>query len=110
MINAVKRKRGVNQRLPLNPEMLEKGKAMLDLETADGGEMWAVLLLGFHFAMMIGEIEKLEDRDISFDVIDGKHCVVVHIRESETDQIKLGVRRTLVATGCALCPFNGIAQ
>ena len=55
-----------------------------------------------HFIMRIGEIEKLEDRDISFAMIDGRPCVTVRIRESKNDQRKRGVHRTLVATGCAL--------
>ena len=60
--------------------------------------------------MRIGEIEKLEGRDIAFDEIDGRPCVTAHIRESKTDQCRLGVHGTLVATGCSFCPVMGIAQ
>ena len=55
LVNAAKRKRGVDQRLPTNPEMLEKGKSMLNMKTASRSELWAVLMMGFHFAMGIGK-------------------------------------------------------
>ena len=110
LIEAVQRRKGVNRRLPINPEMLSRGKRDLNLDTPTGSEIRATLMLGFHFALRIGEIENLEDREISFEGVDGKKCVTIHIRGSKTDQCKLGVRRTLVMTGCVLCPVNGIAQ
>ena len=110
LISAVKRKKGTNQRLPLNPEMLGRGKSKLDFGTPAGSEMCAVLMFGFHFAMRIGEVEKLEGRDISFDMIDGRPCATVHIRKSKNDQCKRCVYRTLVATGCDWCPVDGISQ
>ena len=67
-------------------------------------------MFGFHFALGIGEIGKLEDRDISFETVDGKTCVTVHIRGSKNDQCKVGAHRTLVMTGCPLFPLAGIAQ
>ena len=42
--------------------------------------------------------------------VGGETCVAIHIRGPETDQRELGVRRTLVMTGCALCPMAGIAE
>ena len=110
LINGVKKKKGAGQMLPINPEMLRKAKAKLNLMTPTGSELWASLMLGFHFALRIGEIENLEDRDVSFDEIDGKTCVTIHIRSSKNDQCRLGVHRTLVATNCDLCPVMGIAQ
>ena len=49
-------------------------------------------MLGFHFAMRIADIGKIEDRDISFVEIDGEPFGSVHIRGSKTDQCKLGGR------------------
>ena len=46
LINAVKRKKCVNQRLPLNPEMLERWKSKLNLRTPAWSEMWAGLMIG----------------------------------------------------------------
>ena len=109
-IEAAKRRRGVKQRLPINPEMLPMGRQKLNVATPTGGEIWATLMLGFHLALRIGEIESLEDRDISFEMVGGKKCVSTHIRGAKTDRCKLGVRRTLVMTGCELCPVQGIAQ
>ena len=67
-------------------------------------------MLRFHFALRVGEVENLEDRDITFGKTDGRSCVTVHIRGSETAQCATGVHRALVVAGCALCPVPGISQ
>ena len=110
LIEDVKRKRGANQRLPINPEMLLMGGANLHPNTPTGSEMWGALMFGLHFALRVGEIEKLQDRDIMFETAGGQTCVTAHIRVSKTDQCKFGAQRTLVMTGCTLCPVTGIAQ
>ena len=45
-----------------------------------------------------GEIESIDDRDISFGEVDGVARIVIIVRCSEKAQQKLGVRRTSVAT------------
>ena len=71
LIEAAKRRKGANRRLPINPEMLSRGKQKLNLDTPTGSEIWATLMLGFHSALRIEEIENLENRDISFEVVGG---------------------------------------
>ena len=58
----------------------------------------------------MGELEQLEDKDISFCEIDGRKCIPITIRGSKTDQCHQGVQRTLLATNCPLCPVNSIAM
>ena len=82
----------------------------LNLNKLSDAELWAAVMCGFHLASRISEIEQLEDRDISCCKIDGRPCVSLAIRRSKTDKCQQGVHRTLVATYCALCPVNGIAQ
>ena len=113
LINAVKLKSEVHQKLPVNPEMLRWGKSrMADVDGAKWKvtELWAALMVGFHFALRIGELGKLEDRDISFGEIDGVTCITVIIRGPKTDQQKTGVRRTLAATACDMCPVQSMAD
>ena len=69
-------------------------------------ELWCAIITGFHFALRISELEQLEDRDVSFETVDGVTCVTIIIRASKTDQRKLGVRRTLASTQCDLCPVH----
>ena len=49
LIEAAKRKRGVNHRLPINPEMLIKEKARLNLKESNGSELRAAMMLGSTF-------------------------------------------------------------
>ena len=86
------------------------GKGDLNSMPPTGSGIWATLMIGCHFALIVGEIGNFEDRDISFDEIDGESCVTIHIRSSKYDQCRLGVHRTLVATGRSMCPVLGIAQ
>ena len=88
LINAVKRKNETKQQ-PVNPEMLRWGKArMSSLEGAKwkAVELWSAILMGFHFALRISEIEALEDRDVSFQEDKGVRFVTIMIRGSKTDQ------------------------
>lgn len=64
----------------------------------------------FSFSLRIGEVGKLEDRDEPSVEIDGEPCITIRISGSETDLCKLGAHRTLVETGCALCPSQGSAH
>ena len=113
LIAAVMGKGDTKQQLPVNPDLLRWGAdRMSSYEGAmwKAREVWAAILVGFHFALRISEIEGLEDRDISFQD-DGKHkSVTIMIRGSKTDQKRLGVRRTLTATNCDLCPFHTMAR
>ena len=110
IIEEVKRKRDVNQRFPINPEMLGKGEAQLNMSTPTGGELWGAMMTGFHFALRIGEVQKLGDRDIPVGKLGGKPRITIHTRWSKTDQRKLCVHRALVMAGWALCPVQCIAQ
>ena len=110
LIEAAKRQRGVNQRLPINPEMVEKGKLKLGLSTSTGSELWGETMLGFHFAFRLGEIDNLADRDIAFEKVGSKPRNAIRIRGSRTDQCKLGVHRTLVMTGGSSFTVQGIAK
>lgn len=73
-------------------------------------ELRASILVGFHFALRISELEQLEDRDISVQEKDGVRRITVLIRGSETDQQIKGVERTLIATKCDLCPVATMAE
>ena len=42
--------------------------------------------------------------------MDGAACITVVIRGSKNDQEKMGVRRTLAATACDMCPVQSIAD
>ena len=83
---------------------------MINLNRKSDSELWAAAMCGFHFALRIGELEQLEDKDISFCEIDGYKCISITIRGSKTDQCHQGVQRTLLATNCPLCPVNSIAR
>ena len=72
-------------------------------------EVRAAIITGFHFAMGISEVEALEDRDVMFHESEGKSYVAIIIRGSKTDQQKAGAKRTLIATGCELCPVRTLA-
>ena len=54
LIKAVKRKKGVQQKLPVNPEFLRGGISMLNLNRKSDSELWAAAMCGFHFALIIG--------------------------------------------------------
>ena len=61
LINSVKLKSEAHQKLPVNPEMLRWGKARVnDVGGAKWKEteLWAALMVGFHFALRIGEFGK----------------------------------------------------
>ena len=109
LIEAVKRKKGAPRKLPVSPEFLTEGSLRLNSNKQSDAEFWAAVMCGFHFALRIGEIEQLEDRDVCFCEVDNQPCVTVTIRGSKTDQCQKGVQRTLVATQCALCPVNSLA-
>ena len=66
--------------------------------------------VGVAFRFKNRGVGNLEDRDISFDEIDEKLSVTIHIRSSKNDRCKMGVNRTLVATNFELFPVMGIAQ
>ena len=55
-------------------------------------------------------IESLDDRDISFGEVDNAMCLTIIIRCSKTDRQKLGVRRSLAATGCDMCSVQCMVQ
>ena len=115
LIESVKRKGSVNQKSPVNPELLRWGEKNIswtsgDQKQVDTPEVWTAIITGFHFALRISEIDSLIDNDISFENIDGVSCVTVVIRGSKTDQQKNGVRRTLAATHCDLCPVRTLAK
>ena len=63
---------------------------------------WVAIMSGFHFALRIGDIEKLENRYISVEVAGGRTCLAVGIRGSKTDQRRTGDTRALSDTRCDL--------
>ena len=110
--NAIKKKGETKQHLPANPALMRWGKARMS--TYEGSkwkavELWDAMLVGLHFALRISEVENLEDRDISFEEVDGKMCVAIIIRGSKTYQQNHGVRRTLRKTSCDICPVLTMA-
>ena len=94
----------------MNPEFLMGGNLMLNSNRKSDSEIWAAAMCGFHFAIIIGELGKLEGKDLSFSEIDGRKCISITIRGSKTDTCHQGVQRTLLATNCSLCPVNSIAM
>lgn len=46
-------------------------------------ELRAAILVGFHFALRISEVEQLEDRDISFQEVDGVRSVTIVIKRAK---------------------------
>ena len=112
LINAVKRKGETKQQLPASPEILRWGEARManyEGERWKATELRAAIIAGFHFALRISEIEGFDDRDVSFQEIDGEHCVTIVIRGSKTDQQRVDARRTLAATHCDSCPVLTMA-
>ena len=71
--------------------------------------MRASVMFGFHSTLRIGEIEQLEDRDVSFSEIDGRRCITITIRGSQTGQCHHGAQRTLLATNCTMFPVDSLA-
>ena len=68
------------------------------------------MLLGFHFAIRISEIGRLRGSDIWFETVEGTACLTIVIRSSKTDRHQHGVKRTLMETGCDICPVLNAAQ
>lgn len=48
-------------------------------------EVRSAIINGSLFALRIGELEKLEDRDVSFEEVYGVTCIAIIIRCSKTD-------------------------
>ena len=68
------------------------------------------MIMGFHFALKISDVENLHESDIWFETVDGETCLAIVIRSSKTDQHQHGVRRTLMETGCDLRPVLNAAK
>ena len=71
--------------------------------------MREALIVGFYFALRICELEGLQYRDISFGGAEGIKCVTILIRGPQTDQQKVGVRRSLASATCDMCPVLTMA-
>ena len=106
LTEAAKRKKGVGRKFHFGPELLYDGRQSINIHPIDWSGLWEVAMFGFHFAMRIGDIGSIEDRDIPVVAIEDQPCATVHIRSSETDQCKLGARRALALTGRAPCAWN----
>ena len=72
-------------------------------------ELWAAILMEFHFPLRVGEVANTEGRDIPFRAIEEEMCANVIIRGSKTDQQKNGSKSTLRRKNCDLCPVLNLA-
>jgi hypothetical protein len=125
---AVKRLKGeVKGKLPVSPDMLRKIKETLDFGQAKDVMLWGGLMLAYFFLLRSSEYaassgffdvrRALVVGDLEFFLLGQPVAdwwsadeVVICIRASKTDQMRLGVLRNAYATGAALCPVWAAAM
>ena len=114
LIEAVSRKNKVQQKHPVNPELLRwckrnmtAGQKNPDISQLD---TWGGMLMGFRFSLGISEIGNLHESDIWFETVEGHTCVTIAIRSGKTDHHQHGANRTLRETGCDPHPVLNAAQ